>query len=263
MFLRRNNRRVILIDELRGLCILLMVVYHAFFNLVHIFGVNISAFHAPFLQSFLQPLVAGIFVMISGIVSRYSRSCLKRGVLVFLCGMAITAATFFFMPGQLILFGILHLLGLCMIIQGIISKSAGVTRPDRFPALPGALIFLAIFFATYDVPRGYLGFMGRAFSIRLPEVLYTNIWLSPLGFPGGGFSSMDYFPIIPWMFLFFAGSCLSTTFQSGAMPEFFYKNHCRFLSATGRHTLIIYLLHQPILYGLFWSVWQIRDIIGN
>ena len=262
MFLRRNDRRIILIDELRGLCILLMVVYHAFFNLVFIFGVNIPAFHAPFLQRFLQPLVAGTFVMISGIVSRYSRSSLKRGILVFLCGMAVTAVTAFFMPEQIIIFGILHLLGLCMIVQGIISKSAGVTRPDRLPALPGAMMFLAVFFAAYNLPRGYLGFEGTAFHIMLPETLYTNIWLSPIGFPAVGFVSVDYFPIIPWIFLFFAGSCLGAMFQSGRAPEFFYKKRIRFLSATGRHTLIIYLLHQPILYGLFWAVWRLKDIIG-
>jgi len=262
MYLRHQNRRINLIDELRGICIILMVAYHAGYNLVYIFGVDIPFFHAPILRDILQPLVAGIFVIISGVVSRYSKNGIKRGVLVLACGLAITAVTFYFMPDQLIVFGILHLLGLCMIIQGIISKNANTARPDRLPALPGAIMFLALFFTAYGVPRGYLGFANTAFHLELPAALYTNIWLSPLGFLAPGFFSVDYFPILPWMFLFFAGSSLSIIFRSGAAPEFFYRKHSRFLSGVGRRTLIIYLLHQPVLYGLFWSFWRLRELIG-
>ena len=262
MYLRHRNRRISLIDELRGFCIILMVAYHAGYNLVYIFGVNIPFFGAPILRDILQPLVAGTFVMISGIVSRYSRSNIKRGILVLVCGLTITAATAYFMPDQLIIFGILHLLGICMIIQGIISKSAGTTRSERLPALPGAIIFLALFFVAYGVPRGYLGFAGTVFLLELPAALYTSMWLSPLGFLAPGFFSVDYFPVLPWMFLFFAGSSLGIIFRSGAVPEFFYRRRSRFLSAVGRRTLIIYLLHQPILYGLFWVFWRLRDIIG-
>jgi len=262
MYLRHQNRRINLIDELRGFCIILMVAYHAGYNLVYIFGVDIPFFHAPVLRDVLQPLVAGTFVIISGVVSRYSKSNIKRGILVFLCGLAITVATAYFMPEQLIIFGILHLLGICMIIQGIISKSAGANRPARLPALPGAIMFLALFFIAYDVPRGYLGFVDAAVFIELPAALYTSIWLSPLGFPAPGFFSVDYFPMLPWMFLFFAGSSLGMIFRAGSAPEFFYRKHSRFFSAVGRCTLIIYLLHQPILYGLFWAFWRLREIVG-
>ena len=74
MYYRGHTRRIVFIDELRGLCILLMVAYHGAYSLVYIFDVNIPIFHAPLLQNFAQPFVAGIFVVISGAVSRYSKS---------------------------------------------------------------------------------------------------------------------------------------------------------------------------------------------
>jgi uncharacterized membrane protein len=251
MYYRNRARRIVFIDELRGLCILLMVVYHGAYSLVYILGVSIPIFHAPLLHDFAQPFVAGIFVFISGIVSRYSRSNIKRGAIVFGCALGITAVTYFFMRDLLILFGILHLLGLCMILCGIPSIGRRA-KPDRLPAFAGLTLFSLLFAATYDLPRGYLGLMNTSFSIRLPEWLYDQVWLSPFGFLSEGFLTADYFPIMPWMFLFFAGTYLGTAMRNGGVPEFLCRGRCRFLAATGRHTLIIYLLHQPVIYGAMW-----------
>jgi uncharacterized membrane protein len=251
MYYRSQARRIVLIDELRGLCILLMVAYHGAYSLVYIFGINIPVFHAPLLQDFAQPFVAGIFVAISGVVSRFSKSNIKRGALVLGCGLGITAVTYFFMPDMLILFGILHLLGVCMILFGVLTYGRDTRiRPDRMSAFSGVLLFSLLFAATYNVPRGYLGFRDTAFSLWLPAELYSELWLSPLGFLSRGFLTTDYFPIMPWMFLFFAGTYLGAHFSGCGAPEFFYRSRCRFLAATGRHTLIIYLLHQPVIYGV-------------
>ena len=85
--------RVLLFDELRGLSILLVVIYHGAFDLIAVYGVRIPIFDAPLLQKFLQPLFAGLFVFISGAVSRYSRSNLRRGLACFACGLLITLVT--------------------------------------------------------------------------------------------------------------------------------------------------------------------------
>ena len=260
MVFRQQSRRIILIDELRGLCIILMIVYHAAYHIDRSL-VAIPIFHARLLQVFLQPFVAGIFITISGTVSRYSKSSLKRGILVFLCGLLVTAVTFFVTPDDLIIFGILHLIGFTMIIQGIFGRKSNVNRPDRMPAIPGAMLFFAIFLVAYGVPGGYLGVPGTDLYIVLPGVLYTSLWLSPLGFPAAGFISADYFPIIPWIFLFFAGTCIGAMFRGGGAPDFFYRSHIRFLGAAGRHTLIIYLLHMPVILGLIWvAQWVMTSV---
>ena len=254
MYYNNKARRIVFIDELRGLCILLMVAFHGAYSLVYIFDVNIPAFHAPFLQDFAQPFVAGIFVVISGVVSHYSKNNIKRGAVVLGCGLLITAVTAWFMPGQVILFGILHLLGVCMILFGLISLGRG-SKPDRLPAFAGMMLFSLLFAVTFNIPRGYLGISvgGVHMALQLPDQLYSRLWLSPLGFLNSGFFTVDYYPIIPWLFLFFAGTYMGAAFYNGGAPEFLYRKRCRFLAAAGRHTLIIYILHQPVIYAVTWG----------
>ena len=69
---RDLSGRVWLVDELRGAFILLRVVYHTFYDLVYIFDVNIPAFRWTF-TTWIQLLIAGLFVFLSGVASRFSR----------------------------------------------------------------------------------------------------------------------------------------------------------------------------------------------
>lgn len=131
MIKREKSNRVYLIDEIRGLSILLMVIYHGAYDLVSIFRINISIFYSPFIM-FLQVLFAGVFVFISGIACRFSHNNLRRGFYVFLIGLGLSAFTFFFMPSQLILFGILHMLGVCMMFYGVFHKLL-----EKIPVLVG------------------------------------------------------------------------------------------------------------------------------
>lgn len=236
--------RVQLLDEIRGLCILLMVAYHIAFDLVFLFDVNIPAFHWPLL-AFLQPLVAGIFIFISGIACRYSRSNLKRGLQALGIGVGISFVTAWFMPEQMIWFGILHFLGVCMLLFVLV-------RPllDRISVFAGLLGCAALFAVTVGVPNGYL--FGRA--VALPQWLYTVPGLFPLGFGGSG---ADYFPLLPWAFVFFAGAYMGTMFVQSNMPAAFYRPHVKWLAAVGRHTLVIYVLHQPVAYGLLLLLFRV------
>jgi uncharacterized membrane protein len=251
MVTSRGARRVVFIDEVRGLCILLMVLFHGAYDLVYIFGVKLPIFHAPFLQAFAQPFVAGVFIFISGIATRYSRGNLKRGLAVLACGLLMTLVTWRFMPSQLIVFGILHLMGGCMTVYGLIFPGTR-EKPDRLPAVSGFALYGVLFACLWNLPRGYLGFPGTPLSLRLPAAPYALSWLAPLGFPGPGFFSSDYFPLLPWALLFIAGTYCGAMFRSGGMPEFFYRSRAPFLAKTGRHTLLIYLAHQPVIYGALW-----------
>lgn len=235
--------RVVLFDEVRGLCLILMVFYHGMLDLVTS-GVDLTWFFSSVMQRFLQPAVAGTFIFISGAVSRYSRSNLRRGLAALACAFAVTAVTFFVMPATPDLFGILHLLGVCMLLFIPL-------RPllDRIRPAAGICLFAVCFLATYNLPWHVVG-MGPL-SARLPDALYSNPYLFWLGLPAPGFVSADYFPLFPWAFIFFAGASFGVLAKKKRLPAMFYRGHCAALSRIGRHSLLIYLAHQPLLIGLF------------
>lgn len=239
----QQKDRIPFLDELRGLSILLMVLYHGAYDLVVFFGADISAFSSPALQFFV-PFFAGVFIAVSGVCCRFSRSNLRRGAICLGLGLGLTLFTALFLPSQAIWFGILHLLGCCMLL-------AGASRRLWEGASPlWALLFGALFLATFSVPsRRAVGLPGL-WQLPLPGVLFSSPVLFPLGFPGEGFASADYFPLIPWAFLFFAGVLCSRPFAKREGPSFLYRNHLPFLAAVGRHTIWVYLLHQPAIFLL-------------
>ena len=252
-------RRVHFLDELRGLVVILMIIFHAAFDLVYVFGIRSELFFSPLFQSWLQPFIACNFIWIAGASSRYSRNNIKRGILVFGCAMLMTAATYFLMPDLTIRFGVLHLLGSCMIISGILEHFRR-GRPDHLPALVGVIIFLALFIILRGVPGGRIEIPFTGYVFALPRFIYQP-WAFPFGFPHYGFTSSDYFPLIPWFMLFSAGRSLGVMFHQNSMPEFFYRRHVPFLAKLGRHSLLIYLIHQPLTYGLLWAFFRLVDII--
>ncbi|MEM1485246.1 heparan-alpha-glucosaminide N-acetyltransferase [Oscillospiraceae bacterium PP1C4] len=242
-------RRIVLLDELRGLAILLMVFYHACYDIVYIFGVDFPFFNTPFMH-YLQVFIASNFVIISGISCRFSHSNLKRGAFAFSFGLLLTAFTLIFIPSQAVLFGVLHLLGAGMMLFAL-------CRPllDRLHPLVGTLLFVLLFRFTLYVPYGMLGYPPLA--INLPTSLYEAGYLFALGFPAPSFFSSDYFPLVPWLFLFFAGSCLGVYFKEGRCPELFYNPRIPAFSVVGRYSMWIYLFHQPITYGILWVIFSV------
>jgi uncharacterized membrane protein len=209
--------RIVFLDALRGFCIILVVAYHFGYNLVARGFIPEEALYNPVL-GILQPFFAGIFIVLAGVSSRFSRSNLKRGLLLSGCALLVTAVSF--AAGTPIWFGILHLLASCILIYSLLSK---------FRAAVPAVTIAAFF------------------------VLFFNITRWP------DFPSADYFPLIPWMFLFFFGVWLGGPIGEGKLPHWFYTVKVPIFGAIGRRTLLIYLLHQPIFYGLLWVVEQFID----
>lgn len=239
--------RVFLIDEARGLSILLMVVYHTFFDLVVLFGVNIPAFYSPFIQT-LASLFAGLFIFISGTASHYSRNNWKRGLICFGLGMLLTLGTALIMPDEIVRFGILHLLGVCMLLFPLLKPLF-----SKIPPIIGVLLSLFLFFFCWNLPDGRLGLWGL-FSISLPRAPYEWGFLFWLGFPGPTFFSSDYFPLFPWLFAFLAGGFFGVLVKEHRLPQWIYRPHLPFLAFIGRHTMIVYLLHQPVVYSVLWVI---------
>ena len=237
------KERVWLIDEIRGIAILLMVIYHLFFDLVMLFHIDIPAFTSPAMDV-IRDFFAGLFIFISGTACRFSSNNLKRGVQCFALGMLMTFVTAIALPKEPILFGILHLLGVCMILFAFIGKWF-----DRLTLWGGIALCVVLFCLTCGMQNGFFGVPGL-FEIPHLSVLTDSGLFFPFGIPGSGFISLDYFPLFPWIFVFFAGAAFGIPVANGKMPQFFYQMHIRPLAFVGRYTIWIYLLHQPVLMGI-------------
>ncbi len=242
--------RIHLMDELRGLSVLALIIYHGCYDLAYIFRLAPVQRFLLFIDP-LVPLFAGSFILFAGVASYYTRSNVRRGVRLMLLCLVITLVTSF-IPGERILFGILHLLAACMLLFAAL-------RPllEKIPPLTGVLVSALLFFTTWHLPAGRLSLFGVTLW-QIPEALRSVPWLFPLGLHGASFASADYFPLFPWLFLFLAGSFLGVWAKEGKLPSFVYRSRSRFLAVTGKNSLLIYLLHQPVLMAVFLIVFQTR-----
>lgn len=239
--MRSDRKRIYLIDEVRGLSIILMVFYHAFFILGYFFEIGFLAKAQVFFEP-LQPLFACLFIFISGISSNLSRSNFKRGIRLLGIALGFTLVTAVILPkfgitGAEIYFGVLHLLSVSMLAYALLKKPL-----SKVPTSVGIVIMLVLFVATFSVQS------GKLLWFEIPSEIYNLGWLAPLGFPATGFYSADYFPILPYAFMFFAGTFFGRLAEKNALPQSWYVSRCKPLSAVGKKTLIIYILHWPIIF---------------
>ena len=240
---RKNGERVGLLDEIRGFAIICMVVYHAMYQLKFIHEVNVPFFFEGWFD-IIRDVFAGTFIFISGIMCRYSRNNLKRGVQCFFLGMVITFVTPFF-SDEYIYFGILHFLGIAMMIYGLFGQYL-----ENLPALVGFIISALLAVTTWNIRLGFFGIPG-IFEWNLPRAAYDVGVLFPLGMYNEYFLSSDYFPILPHIFVFLGGSYFGEWAKNGSLPRFFYPTHIKWLANVGRYTIWIYMLHVPVIYFIF------------
>lgn len=232
------KKRIWELDALRGLCILGVIVIHGVYDIVELFG--FIRWDYPPLFSFVQQWGGVLFLLISGISATLGSRSVRRGIMVFLFGMVISVVTFgmyrFGMAGKgiIIYFGVLHCLGICMILWPVFKK----------------------------LPWWWLGILGLVLAaaglyIRTLPAVDTNL-LVPLGLVGRGFSSSDYFPLLPNLGFFLIGSALGKSLyrsKQSLLPESTGKSIlARFLMFCGRNSLWIYLIHQPVISGICYLV---------
>ena len=235
-----SKPRIWELDALRGVCILCVIVVHFLFDLSFFGGLDLTL---PAWYVFIQEYGGAIFVVLSGVCVTLGSKSVRRGLIVFACGMLITAVTYGMyrlgMSGAdvVVKFGVLHLLGVCMLIYPAFKK---------LPPAALALLGLAIAITGYAI-RG---------------VVVPQHWLFPLGLTYEGFTSSDYFPLFPQLGYFLIGAAIGKTayrekrtFLPGAFQQ---TPVARFFCWCGRQSLFIYLLHQPIVYGLLEFVLLLR-----
>ena len=254
---RPAGQRIHFMDEVRGFDIILMVFFHAFYTIGYLFNVP----WGQALFRFFQPseaFFAGVFVFICGISCRLSHSNWKRGGLLLLVAAGISAVLWVFMRSEMIWFGILHFLAVAILLFALL-------RPllDRIPPAAGLAACAALLLLTWWVPAykgGAFGIPGL-FSLPVPDAWQGCLWLYPLGLsesiPAG-----DYFPLLPWIFCFLAGSFAGVWAKAGRFPRWMYTRRVPFFSWIGKHTLVIYVVHQPVIYGICLAIYTISKFFA-
>ncbi len=148
------------------------------------------------------------------------------------------------MPESRVVFGVLTLIGSGMLLLIPIARFLLKIRTET--GVAGSFLVFMLF---RNVNTGYLGF-EKWNILKLPDGLYRNLWTAYLGFPQRGFFSTDYFSLLPWVFLFLTGFYLHKLVQKKDMLGKLFSWRIPVLDVIGRHSLLIYLLHQPVIFGV-------------
>lgn len=236
----KKNDRIWELDALRGVCILCVIAVHLIYDLGFFIGLDL---HLPAWYVFIQQYGGVIFVILSGCCATLGSRSFRRGCIVFACGMLISLVTFgMYRLGMatrdvIVWFGVLHLLGICMMLYPVYRK-----LPTPALAALGAVLVVA----------GYL----------IAGTVVQAKFLFPLGLVYEGFTSSDYFPLLPHLGWYMLGTVLGRTVYADKktrLPGTFRSSApARFFCWCGRQSLFIYLLHQPIVYGLLELIASLR-----
>ena len=234
------------VDMVRGIAILMMIFFHTVFDL-SFFGISAIEVSSGFWKYFAYA-TASLFLLIVGISLTISharaatslsghRLALKfvyRGAGIFLLGLLVTVVTFLYLHEGYIVFGILHLIGISVMISPLFFR-----------------------FKKYNLVWGLLFIITGYF---LP-MINGPAWLLPFGIHPATFWSVDYEPVFPWTGIVLIGMGIGEYLYPGgvrkyaipSIPSFFMQP----LAFLGKHSLMIYLIHQPLIILLLAIVFDI------
>ena len=229
------------LDLLRGIAIILMIFYHALYDLFYFASFNINLWSGVIW--FLGRTSAFLFIFLVGVCMTISYSSAKknisrkklflkyliRGTKIFSLGLLITLITYLFLPSGTIYFGILHFIGVSVV--------------------------LSYFFLKFRKSNVFLGLVVVAIGYYLKSLTFGFSSLLFLGFAPTNFYTLDYFPLFPWFGVVLLGIFFGNMFYVGGIRRFSipdYSSKLKPLLFLGKNSLIIYFLHQPILIGLIY-----------
>ena len=227
------KQRIWELDALRGICVLGMLLVHLIYDLTEMYGL-LDWEYSP-LFDFIKNYGGILFVLISGLCASFSANHLKRGLTVLGCGILCTLVTLalvlfgFSNSGTVIWFGVLHCLGVCMLLWQFLR---------RLPSW--ALIALGL-------PMAVAG------HIVFNLYLVNHPWFILFGITPKWFVTPDYFPLLPHLGYYLLGAFLGRTLYKNRVslfPKVRPNPLLRFLQGCGKYSLPIYLVHQPLFMAL-------------
>jgi uncharacterized membrane protein len=242
-----KKQRYTVPDIIRGVAVIAMIIYHALWDIVYIFNVDVPWFESDAGFIFQQSIL-WTFVLVSGFCVRLGKRTLRRAITVLVGSLIITVVTLIFMPDSIIINGVLSFIGFAMLVTIPIDKIL-----QKVPCILGIVAALIFFVLTYNVQYGFIG-IGDKVLLNLPEFLYRNNITAFFGFPHKAFYSADYVPFIPWIFLFITGYFLFGILEKKNKLQFLSAVSCRPLEFIGRHSFEIYMVHQPLIYAVLMLV---------
>ena len=252
-----NSRRLALLDSLRGITLISMILYHACWDAVYIVGADWPWYRSR--GGFIwQQSICWTFILLSGFCIPFSKRLFKRGLTVFGAGALVMLVTNLVLPEDRVIFGVLTLIGSCMLLMIPVRAASGEAQCHQNAGWK-LLVFAALFIFCRDINNGVVGtgLLHRVLpviplmTVALPVSLYRNLFTAYLGCPPFGFYSTDYFSLIPWAFLYLCGYELHWLLkEKGILETDMMTKGIEPMSFMGRNSLLLYLLHQPVLYGL-------------
>lgn len=237
-----TSKRVGLFDAIRGFSVVSMVLFHLCYDLTQLYGVKLGWFCSP-LEDIWRASISWTFVLIAGCMTVFTRDNLKRSAKYLLVASVIYLVTSVAAVDVPISFGIIYCMGACTLTYGVFEKAGCSPK-----GLPCAIACTAAFLLLLNVSRGTVGLAG--FNLALPRQLYSTEWLSWLGFPGPTFASGDYYPLLPYLMLYLVGACLGDQLKSKGCPNWAQSANVAPLNYVGRHALLVYVIHQPLILVL-------------
>jgi uncharacterized membrane protein len=225
-------QRLALVDGLRGLALCLMVVYHFAFDLVwfHVIRADFNndwfwlGFRAVVVTLFLA--LVGVSLVLARRADRGPRAFWGRIGLIAGCAVLVSVASYLTFPQTFITFGILH----CIAVSSILARPL-VDKPRL--ALVAGIAVIAL---------------GNA--LHLP--VFDAPWLNWVGMMTHKPLTEDYVPLLPWLGVVLVGVAIGHGLLSPAGSALVAAGRVTptWLAWLGRHSLLVYLVHQPVLVGI-------------
>jgi uncharacterized membrane protein len=231
--MKHSKARIHWADLLRGIAILSMVIFHFFYDLDLISTSYNIDYHSGFWLifgnfirfSFLSLVGFSLYLSYSkrGVYTKFLKHQIWRAFLIMSAGMFYTVGSYLLFPDNYIRFGILHFIAIGIIIGALLIKSRYI------------LIILMVISAL-------LGPIVSQMVLQTPLLL-------PFGFMHQGFNSMDYFPIFPWLSLILFGILFARFLKEiNALTNIKWIPRSKIIEKIGQKALLIYVIHQPILF---------------
>jgi uncharacterized membrane protein len=237
------------IDTLRGVAIVLMFGFHLTWDMASLDLVQVNMGRGPW--PWFSRVISTMFLSLAGISMVISdsrrgetpawRKYLLRGAKILGLAMVVSLVTYFVLPDSFVVFGILHLIGF-----SVIAALPFLQRRRRWISLIAGLALL--------VAGSYVN-----------RQVALHPWLIWLGINQIGRSMADWYPVLPWFGMMLIGLWLGHTLYTGGERQFVLEDRSaapvvRVLAFLGRHSLLIYVVHQPVLMGVLYAIhWWLRQ----